>query len=88
MATIPLSLSEQIQSKLSGKLALKSITESSQVNAKYINRSTPNNKADDMQAALEKKLAQMRNFIRVEEMDSDEDDTGTGSDFNASTRNL
>jgi serine/threonine protein kinase len=88
MATIPLSLSEQIQSKLSGKLALKSITESSQVNAKYINRSTPNNKGDDMQAALEKKLAQMRNFIRVEEMDSDEDDTGTGSDFNASTRNL
>ena len=87
MATIPLSLSEQIQSKLSGKLALKSITQSSQVNAKYINRNTPN-KADDMQAALEKKLAQMRNFIRVEEMDSDEDDTGTGSDFNASTRNL
>ena len=32
---------------------------------------------DSMQAALEKKLAQMRNFIRVEDLDSDCD---VGSD--------
>ena len=35
-----------------------------------MDRGLPEN-LDNMQAALEKKLAQMRNFIRVEEVDSD-----------------
>ena len=81
LATIPPSLSEQIQNKLSGKFQLKSVYGNEMMNAKHIARRSPE-KVDNMQAALEKKLAQMRNFIRVEEVDSDCDDNDDTSAYN------
>jgi len=80
LAAIPPSLSEQIQNKLLGKLRLKSLVNDNFFNAKNKDRRSPG-KVDNMQTALEKKLAQMRNFIRVEEVESDSDgDTSADHD--------
>ena len=51
LATIPPSLSEQIQNKLSGKFQLKSVFGNEMMNAKHIARRSPE-KVDNMQAAL------------------------------------
>merc|ERR1711988_749418 len=79
LAAIPPSLSEQIQNKLLGKLRLKSLVNDNFFNAKNKDRRSPG-KVDNMQTALEKKLAQMRNFIRVEEIESD-CDGDTSADY-------
>ena len=80
MNALPSSLSEQIQNKFSN---LKSVSQSNASHAKWQRQKTPE-KPNNMQAALERRLEQMRNFIKAEEVDDSDDSmeiTRTGGDF-------
>lgn len=81
MAAIPMSLGEQIQNR---SASLRNSKQSGASSARWQKQKTPIKPVNPMQAALEKQLATMRNFIRPDEgddSDSDMEITKTGGDF-------